>query len=111
MQCNLEYINAKCKYIWKWSMLFSEFSPAAPGRKTQFSLRIRDFEEPQFSKFSPAARWNGGQRDLGGQVHLGHIAKALRAVDPQTMEQPCGRDPWPILGGVDDTVHETVVCD
>ena len=29
------------------------------------------------------------------------ICKALRAVDPQTMEQPCGRDPWPILGGVE----------
>ena len=39
------------------------------------------------------------------------IAKALRAVDPQTMEQPCGRGPWPILGGVEGALDETVTFD
>ena len=28
------------------------------------------------------------------------IANVLRTVDPQTMGQPCGRDSWPIWGGL-----------
>ena len=29
------------------------------------------------------------------------IVNVLRTVDPQALGQPCGRDSWPILGGVD----------
>ena len=42
------------------------------------------------------------------------IANVLRTVDPQALRrppgrdsQPCGRDSWPILGGVDVTLDET----
>ena len=28
------------------------------------------------------------------------IANVLRTVDPQALGQPCGRDSWPILGGL-----------
>ena len=48
------------------------------------------------------------------------IAKMLRIVDPQALRQPrgrssqpCGRDSWPILGGVegalDKPIHQIVV--
>ena len=40
--------------------------------------------------------------DREGRFFFARIAKALRAVDPQTMEQPCGCNPRPILGGVDE---------
>ena len=29
------------------------------------------------------------------------IAKMLRIVDPQALRLPCGRDSWPILGGLE----------
>ena len=36
------------------------------------------------------------------------IANVLRTVDPQALGQPCGRDSWPILGGVHATLHKPV---
>ena len=46
------------------------------------------------------------------------IAKMLRIVDPQALRrppgrdsQPCGRDSWPILGGVEAAIHETCTSD
>ena len=47
----------------------------------------------------------------GGLLGGGVIANVLRTVDPQALGQPCGRDSWPILGGLHEGVDETVTCD
>ena len=33
----------------------------------------------------------------------------LRTVDPHALTQPCGRDSWPILVGLEATLDETCI--